>query len=88
MSFTPESEFFSGYNITTGRLSYVFDCDDQACLSPHLYQKNELKQFKLTLCKRAKRNFRNLNSTPVIVAKPITNTPLMKGTVPKRLDTR
>ena len=37
---------------------------------------------------RAKRNFRNLNSTPVIVAKPITNTPLMKGTVPKRLGTR
>ena len=32
--------FLSGYNFTTARLSYAFDCDDQACLSLHLYQKN------------------------------------------------
>ena len=33
-----------------------------------------------------KRNFQILNSTPGIVAQLITNIPLMKGTVPKRLD--
>ena len=35
---------------------------------------------------RAKRNFQILNSVPGIVAQPMTNIPLMKGTILKRLD--